>query len=80
MPELTNYDYQVSLWPPGGDCVYELPDGTEVTRDKEVPWFTWGFLGVCAGVAWLLSALWHRIRPGPKSPPSDSNRQPLHYK
>ena len=61
-PEQTNWRYQISPWPPGGDCVYELPNGTEVVRNKPVPWFEWIFLAFCAGVAVLVSWAWGRVR------------------
>jgi hypothetical protein len=60
--EQTNWRYQISPWPPGSDCVYELPDGTEVVRDKPVPWFEWIFLALCAGVCVVVSWAWGRVR------------------
>ena len=62
MPEQTNWRYQISPWPPGGDCVYELPNGIEVVRDKPVPWFEWIFPALCAGGCVLVSWARGRVR------------------
>jgi hypothetical protein len=80
LPEGSAFHDEPGLWPPGGQCSYELPSGATTTRNRGVPWFEWIVLAVFGGLAWLISAGWHRLRRRRKSPPSDSNRQPLHYK
>jgi hypothetical protein len=80
VPEGTAIQDKPGVWPPGGKCNYELPNGATVTRDRGLPEFEWIVLAVCAGVAWLFSAGWHRLRRRWESPPPESNRQPLHYK
>ena len=61
LPEPTAWHEEASLWPPGGACVMELPDGTVQTRDGPIPWYEWAFLALCALFAWLSSAAWHRL-------------------
>jgi hypothetical protein len=80
VPEGSSIQDKPGLWPPGGTCKYELPNGSTVSRSRGLPWFEWIFLALCAGVAWLISAVWHGLRRRCKSPPPESNRQPLHYK
>jgi hypothetical protein len=76
LPELAQVDKEVRLWPPGTKCHYQLPNGTEQSR-SHLPWFEWIVLALSGAAAYLVSALWHRFA---KSPPPESNRQPLHYK
>ena len=34
LPEGSAYHEDVTLWPPGIECVYELPNGREETRSR----------------------------------------------
>jgi hypothetical protein len=62
VPEGTAIQDKPGVWPPGGKCGYELPNGNTTTRDRGVPWFEWIVLAVCAGIAWLFSAGYQRLR------------------
>jgi hypothetical protein len=65
------------VWPPGGRCVFELPNGSERVDAGPVPWAEWILLAIGALFVLMLSTVWNRLV---RSPPPESNRQPLHYK
>jgi hypothetical protein len=76
-PERSTFHAEAALWPPGGRCVIELPNEGERVEAGPVPWTEWTVLALGAAAALLASGAWHRFI---RSPPPESNRQPLHYK
>jgi hypothetical protein len=61
VPEGSGYHTEATLWPPGGECVIELPNGGERIEAGPVPWFEWTFIALCAGAVITLAHLWQRV-------------------
>jgi hypothetical protein len=61
-PEGSAYHTEAALWPPGGECVTELPGGGERVESGPVPWFEWIFLALCTGAVLTVTWAWGRVR------------------
>jgi hypothetical protein len=61
VPEGTAFHEEAGLWPPGGKCVFELPNGRERVEAGPVPWFEWILLALCAGAVMAVAQLWQGV-------------------
>jgi hypothetical protein len=61
VPEGSGYQTEATIWPPGGECVWEARAGREHTHQGPVPWFEWTFLALCAAAVLLFTRLWRRL-------------------
>jgi hypothetical protein len=68
--ESSGYSTEAAIWPPGGECVYETPDGNEHVHQGPVPWFEFTFLALCAAAVLLVAWLWRRLVRSP--PPTEA--------
>jgi hypothetical protein len=55
LPEGSAVRPEPAVWPPGGQCEYELPDGTHATRSMGVPWFEWTVAAVLGAITVLVA-------------------------
>ena len=60
--ERSTFHAEASLWPPGGQCVIELPNRGERGEAGPVPLFEWSLLAVCMAAVLTVAQLWQRLR------------------